>query len=168
MVTIGDVLAVVAMLTGFGVTAWALMVSCGLLFPQKVDAARRAAQNSPWKNFGLGIAVLIPGLLGVPMLGAAPAVKLVGWLLILSVLSIGAIGAAGVGHLAGKSLTRMSGDMPEYPAFVRGCAFIVTASMLPVLGWFVFGPAALLVALGSGAKALAAHSRPPVLASDRT
>ena len=164
MVTIGDVFAVVSALLGIGVTAWALMVSCGLLFPQKVDRARLSAAQSPWKNMLLGVVVLIPGLVGVPLLGGMPLAKLLGWVLILSVLSIGALGAAGLGHLAGKSLSRMSPEVAEYPAFVRGCAFIVTASMLPVLGWFAFGPAALLIALGSGARAIALPVAPPRLA----
>jgi hypothetical protein len=158
MVTIGDVLGIVAILCGLGVTAWALMVSCGLLFPQKVEFARQTAQNSPWENLLKGILVLIPGIIGVIMLGAAGPGKLLGSILVLAVLSIGAIGTAGLGHLAGRSMHRMSEGMPEYPAFVRGCAFLVTASMLPILGWLVFAPVVLLIGLGSGARAIMAHT----------
>jgi len=164
MVTIGDVLAVVAILVGVGVTAWALMVSCGLLFPHKVDRARVAAELSPGKNMLFGLAVLIPGFLGVAALGVPnPVVKLVGWLLILGVLGVGAVGTAGLGHLAGRRLAEMWPEVGEYPAFVRGCAFLVTASMLPALGWFAFGPALLLIGLGAGSKALLAPSAPPRL-----
>ncbi len=157
MVTIGDVLAIVAVLVGLGVTAWALMVCCGLLFPLRVDRARMEAERHPWSNIGTGVLVLVPGLFGaVLQTPPVPGVKLVGWMLILTVLGIGALGAAGLGHLAGRTLNRMAPDMQEYPAFVRGSAFLVTAAMLPILGWFAFGPLILLAALGAGARALAA------------
>lgn len=165
MVTIGDVLGVVAALVGLGLTSWALMVSCGLLFPNRVNRAMLVAESRPWKNIGIGALTLLPGFFGVLMLGAPfPGVKLIGWTLILTVLGIGAIGAAGLGHLAGKSLARMAPEMGEYPAFVRGCGFLVTASMLPLLGWFAFGPVTLLAALGSGARSLLIPERPPVIA----
>lgn len=165
MMTIGDVLTVVAFLAGLGVTAWALMVSCGLLFPGRVERARDAARSRPFGNIGIGLLTLLPGLIGALMLRAPmPGVKLVGWTLILAVLGIGAIGAAGLGHLAGKSLARMSPGIDEYPAFVRGCAFLVTASLMPLLGWFAFGPLALLSGLGAGVRSLLVPERTQVVA----
>jgi hypothetical protein len=165
MVTIGDVFSVVAFLIGLGITAWALMVSCGLLFPNRVERARDAAQSRPWGNIGLGLLVLLPGLIGVLMLQVpAPIIKLVGWTLILAVLGIGALGSAGLGHLAGRSLSRMAPQMGDYPAFARGCAFLVTASLMPILGWFAFGPLALLSGLGAGARSVFSSERSAVIA----
>jgi hypothetical protein len=162
MVTIGDVLAIVSVLLGVGVTSWALMVCCGLLFPNRVENARAVFERHGLLSIGTGLLTLIPGLIGLVLLSVQlPGVKLIGWTLILAVLAIGALGAAGLGHLAGRTLTRMSPDMAPYPAFVRGCAFLVAGSMLPLLGWFAFGPLALLAALGAGARALALPSAPP-------
>jgi hypothetical protein len=153
MVTIGDVFAVIFALTGIGLTAWALTVSCALLFPERVHLAREGAEKGFWRNLPLGLLVLLVGLVGVVLLGGHLPAKMLGWLLISGVLGVGAVGAAGLSHLASTRLKRMAPEMGEYPAFVRGAGFIVTASMLPVLGWFLFAPAVLLTSFACGARA---------------
>ncbi|HWD39105.1 MAG TPA: hypothetical protein VG944_09680 [Fimbriimonas sp.] len=155
MTTIGDVLAVVAILVGLGLTSWALMISLSLLFPERVMRAKGAAEEGVWKSAAIGAAFLLVGTIGFIMaVQPLPMIRLVGWVVTLAVLSCGALGAAGLGHVAGNAIRRMSPDMPEYPAFVRGSAFLVTASMLPVFGWLAFGPAVLIVSIGCGVRAL--------------
>jgi hypothetical protein len=155
MVNIGDVFAIIATLIGLGVTSWALMVCCALLFPDKVSHARVSSGKYARANIGLGLVLLIPGIAGFVMLSAGPPLlKVVGWVILLSILSVGAIGAAGLAYLASDTLRKMAPDLSEYPAFVRGSAFLVTASMLPILGWFVFGPLVLLASLGGGLRAV--------------
>jgi len=118
-----------------------------------------AAERAPWACIGTGALMLLAGLIGGILIGSHhPLGVVIGWTLVLMVLGVGAIGAAGLGHLAGRSLARMAPDMPEYPAFVRGSAFLVTASMLPILGWFAFGPLTLLASLGAGLRAVTAPS----------
>jgi hypothetical protein len=166
MMTIGDVLAVIATLTGVGVTSWALLVTCGLLFPHKVIAARNSAQAHVKGNIALGAVVLLPGLTSLPMLGSGlPMVKLLGAIILLSLLSLVAIGASGLGRLAGEAILGMDSRLGEYPAFIRGSAFLVAASMLPILGWFVFGPCVILASLGSGIRAMTARAGLPLQAT---
>ena len=164
--SLGDVFSVVAALLGIGVTSWAFMVSCMLLFPARVERAAAVIERNAKSQFFLGLCLLVPAIVGVVLSGLPnPVLKLLGLALIVSVLAVGAVGAAGIGFIAGKRLQPMSPSMDAYPAFIRGSAFIVTASMLPVLGWFLFGPAALIVSLGAGARALTVRiARPPVVA----
>jgi hypothetical protein len=58
----------------------------------------------------------------------------------------------------------MAPELGEYPAFTRGCAFLVAGSMLPVLGWFAFAPIILIVSFGSGCRSLLRRSGvPPII-----
>jgi hypothetical protein len=154
---IGDVLAVVAALVGICVSAWALMVTCGLLFPAKAESARSVLLAKPKTTIGLGLALtLLPGVLGIVMLGLPlPGVKLLGMAILLAILGCGALGGAGVSFVAGDRIQRMAPDLSDYAVFVRGAGFLVVASVFPIVGWFFFGPLALFAAVGSGARAIA-------------
>ena len=154
MTTIGDVFAVIFALVGIGLTSWALTVSCALLFPQRVEMARASCDLGFWRNLLPGLGMLLIGLVGIPLLAGHVFGKALGWSLILLALGVGAVGAAGLSHLAASRLKQMAPEMGEYPAFVRGAGFLVTASMLPIQGWFAFAPAVLLMSLGCGARAV--------------
>lgn len=152
MVTIGDVMGIVAFLTGLGGTAWAMTVTMGLLFPEQSARASASAKGA----FKRGLLPLVGGVAGVLLLGAPlPLGKLLGWILILGVLALAALGLSGLSRIAARRIAALSPEMAEYPAFLRGAGFLVAASLLPVLGWFLFAPAAFVVALGAGWSGLA-------------
>jgi hypothetical protein len=159
MTTIGDVFAIIATLIGLGLTTWALLVSCALLFPRVVNRATVAADTNVRSNIVLGILMLLPALFGAGLLGQpAPLIKLLGGGILLGCLSLVAIGMAGLSYLAADQIRKMDPTLGEYPTFLRGSAFLVTASMLPILGWFVFAPLVILASLGGGVKAVANRS----------
>ena len=146
MVTIGDVMGVVAFLAGVGGTAWAMTVAMGLLFPEGVERASAATRGA----FARGLVPLALGFIGLILLKAGPGAKLLGLVLVLAVLALAALGLAGLSRVAGRRIAALSPEMGEYPAFLRGAGFLVAASLFPVLGWFLFAPAAFVVALGAG------------------
>lgn len=154
---IGDVMAVVAALVGICISAWALMVTCGLLFPSRSDAAREYLVRRPKAAIGLGALItLIPGFLGIAILSVPmPGAKLFGMLVLLTILGCGALGGAGVSFVAGDRIQSMAPDLSDYAVFVRGAGFLVVAAVFPILGWFFFGPLALFAAVGCGAHAVA-------------
>jgi hypothetical protein len=154
--TIGDILAIVAAVVGICVSAWALMVTCGLMFPAKAETARQVLLSKPKACIGLGVGLaLVPGFLGVVMLGSPhPGLKLLGMLGILTVLGCGALGGAGVSFVAGDRIQSMAPELSDYAVFVRGAGFLVVGSIFPIVGWFAFGPIALFAAVGSGARAV--------------
>lgn len=161
MVTLGDVFAVIASLVGIGLTSWALIVSFGLLFPTKAEIASSALREGPGRSFLFGL--LMTGVFGVLGVGALsnplPGVKLFGWILVLGVMALAAVGGAGLSILASDRVRNLDPSLTPYAGFVRASAYLVTGSMLPILGWFAFGPVALVCAVGAGTKAMLVRSR---------
>lgn len=152
--TIGDVLAVLATIFGVFLTLWATAVATALLCPRVVERARSAA-GEPRRIFLKGVLLTLLLAAGVVLLGAAPLVKLVGWVVVLGLLSVAAIGLAGIARLAADRITQLDDAIAGYAALVRGAAFVVGATNLPILGWLVFGPVLLVASLGAGWNAVA-------------
>jgi len=151
MVTIGDVLGIVAFFLGIGATGWAMTVSMGLLFPEQTSRASTATKGA----FVRGLLPFLVGILGLFMLGGGPGLKLIGWVLLLAVLTLASFGLAGLSRMAARRLTILHPEMGEYPAFLRGVGLIIGATMMPVFGWFLFLPAAFITSLGAGWAGLA-------------
>lgn len=156
----GDVLAFMSLLIGSCVSAWALTVAYGLLFPARSDFAKDVVAASPWKCVARGALTAITlGLLGFILAVKAPnpMVKLVGWMILLFIFSIAALGMAGIALNAGERLRKMAPDMNHYAAFSRGAAFLIVGCILPVVGWLAFAPLLYLAAIGAGWKAVFAR-----------
>ena len=88
-ITIGDSLAVVALLGGIGLSTWALIVAIGLLMPNKTKNAQQVLSNGPWRPLILGALItLTVGLFSVILLSAPnPATKLLGTVVLMWLLS---------------------------------------------------------------------------------
>ncbi len=151
MTNVGDVLSVVAFFFGVGGTAWAMTIVMGLLFPEQTSRASTATKGA----FVRGLLPFALGIVGLFMLGGPPALKLIGWVLLLSVLTLASFGLAGLSRMAARRLTILHPEMGEYPAFLRGAGFLISASLLPVFGWFLFLPAVFITSLGAGWVGLA-------------
>jgi hypothetical protein len=154
--TIGDIIGIIAAIAAICAGAWGLTVTCGLLFTARAETARQVIVKSAKSSIGIGAAVtLVPGFVGLVLLGVAnPGAKLAGMLVILAILACGAVGGAGLAFVAGERIREMDESLSDYAVFSRGAAFLVAASIFPVLGWFGFAPLAFFAAVGSGARAL--------------
>lgn len=144
-------MGIVAFLAGVGGTAWAMTVAMGLLFPEHATRASASLGGAFVRGLfplALGFSSLI--LFNLPIPGA----KLLGMALLLAVLALAALGLAGLSRVVGRRIARLSPEMGEYPAFLRGAGFLVAACLFPVLGWFLFAPVAFVVALGAGWAAI--------------
>lgn len=152
--TIGDVFSVVAAICGIFLTSWATVVAMVLLFPNASERARLAIRQ-PKRSMlrGFGILITIGLFAVVTLANPAPPVKLVGWMLTLFLLGISYVGTAGIALEAGRRIQAMQPEMPAYPAFVRGAAYVVGSTILPLLGWFAIAPLLFIASLGAGWKA---------------
>lgn len=156
MVTIGDSFAVVALLGGICLSAWALIMAVALVFPSKAAQGRDRLVGKPWASFFIGmlmwasIGVVSMGLLASPL----PLAKLVGWVGILALASIAAVGSAGLATLASERLSAMAPDATPYASLSKSTATIVIASLVPVLGWFLIVPFLVFASTGAGVAAL--------------
>jgi len=156
MTTIGDGFLIAFTIFGLFSTSWATSVAIILLFPNVSERARVATCQRTAKTFGLGLLLFLTlGIVGFAALGnPLPLVKLTGWMTILGLLAVAAVGMSGISQSAGFRLRELDPSLTLPQAFGRGAAFVVGATFLPILGWLLFGPILLLTSLGAGWKAL--------------
>jgi len=152
----GDVLAFISLLIGTCLSAWSLTMAYGLLFPGKSEVAKMEVAARPWKCVGRGALLLFTvGLFSLILATKVPnpLIKLFGWMLLLTILLLAALGMAGIALIAGERLRKMAPDMSHYAAFSRGAAFLIVGCIVPLVGWLAFGPILYLAAIGAGCKA---------------
>jgi len=165
---IGDVLAAVAAgLTIFGST-WALLVAAALMFGGRTATRPRPIGVHPWRCFGFGLLLALPlGTLAVALAAQPlPLLKLVGTCLYLTLFAIAAIGGGGLATAIGRRCLALDPNLSALQALGRGSGVIVGASLFPLLGWFLLGPAIVLVSLGAGTMALLARPEAPPIARE--
>jgi hypothetical protein len=73
------------------------------------------------------------------------------WLMVI--FGVTCVGAAGLSTLIASRLRAM-GDMNDYGATCRAATIVVTAGLLPLVGWFAVIPMVLSVSLGAGLAAI--------------
>lgn len=161
--TIGDVLAVIGLITGLGISSWAVMVAVALLCNRKANVARDIIATSPWTSLGYGLLMLVGvGFLAIALLSQPfPLIKFFGWSLLTVLFAGAAIGASGFALLAGSRIRLMDSSMTDYQALTRGSAVVLISAMTPVLGTFLIGPAGFALSLGAGVRALLTRAENP-------
>ena len=158
---IGDVLATVSVLVALALSAWALILGCALVFPTRVAISESRMVTRPWKSFGIGAGLLI--VFGGIALNISqvqsPIVKLIATSLTIGLLAIAAVGAAGLANLAARRLRAMDPGPSDFQSLKMSAWIVVLSGFVPVLGWFLIGPVALLFSLGAGWQSLTAKDR---------
>lgn len=159
-----DVFTVLFVILGF----WLLYPACCLmarsLAPERVARARGYVSAHPYKSFGWGLAVWLPALLGISILGQGPGpMKLASLFGFAILMAHTFLGLAGVAERIGLGIASpLDAQRPWLPT-VRGMVCLQIPATLPFLGWFVIAPTAFF--LGAGAawrtrKAAVATSMP--------
>lgn len=160
MTTIGDVLAVIGIVTATVLSLWAMVIAVSVLFGERTARARERMEQSPGKVTLLGaVIVLVLGIVVVALLNQPHGLlKLVGWMIHLLLLATGAIGFSGLAALVAQRLTQLEPSLTPYGALSRGALFCVLATLVPLLGWFVVGPLIGFASVGAGVESLFARS----------
>ena len=163
MLSFGDVLAMVAGLLAICICAWTTLVLFSLFFPGRsaraADSIRSSASKMGLRGFLIATVVIV-AVIALASLHR-PAAVLLAWLIVLSLLSLAALGGSGLAMLAAERVQEQEPRLSAYAALMRGAALVVVPGLLPVFGWFLVGPAMLFVGVGAGTKALRV-TRPPV------
>ncbi|HEY0074616.1 MAG TPA: hypothetical protein VGB77_10975 [Abditibacteriaceae bacterium] len=153
--TIGDVLAVVGVISGVCLSLWVLLIGVALLFEAKANAARRVLENEAGRAFGLGLLTVLPlGFGSIALLNAPGAFKFLGWILLLVLLATSLLGGSGMALLMGERTGARDERISSLTALARGAGMMSLAWLFPVLGWFLIAPASVIAGLGAGAKVL--------------
>jgi hypothetical protein len=161
--TIGDVLAWVGGIGALCASAWALYVAVALLFVQRSNQAADVIATNTWKHGFLGfVTTLIMGPIGILMIQIPnPLGRLVGLVILLTLLALAAVGGAGIALIAAQRIRTLDPGITPFGALSRGAALIVVPCLVPLLGWFLVAPAILFVGLGAGIRTLKAPQAAP-------
>lgn len=147
--TIADVLAAVfgALLLNGSLAALTTLLS--LLFPRRVSDAAAALSAAPKRVVLLGGGVALATLLcaavfadALPKLGALLALAIV-----LSLMSLAALGGAGLAQLVAAKLRP---GQPDRRHSARATFLMLGAVMTPLVGWLVVPPLLVCAMVGAG------------------
>ncbi len=150
--TIGDVLAMIAGVSALCFSVWSLLMGGTLLFPARAETARTRLENTPLHALGTGVLMVAVGGAGGLVLINQPngLLKLFGWVLLLGLLTMGALGGTGFVLLAGERARQFDAELSTFTACRRGAALIVVAALTPLVGWFLVAPLLIISSLGAG------------------
>lgn len=155
---IGDVLGILSLLLGVIASGWTLLVIVALLFGKRAQLAKSAIETRPWQTLGIGVVVsLVAGLVGAGLSGSGNGIaKLVGWVLLSSLLAGAFVGASGLTLMVGSRIRSMAPDTSEFASLSKAAGVVVVAGLVPFAGWFMFA-IGTLVSVGAGAQAILAR-----------
>jgi len=150
-----DISAIFFILLIIGVAFPAMLTGWWLLFPSLVARAQSRVEKTPWGTFWLGVVLLTVVTIPVTILFALPfgPAKLMGWVFLAAALALSSIGSTGIAAHLGARLSGQ-GNLSQLGGFVRGSIILELAAFLPVLGWFVIWPLAIIMAFGATGFAL--------------
>ena len=141
-----DISAVFGILLALAVTYPGMLAAVWLLFPATVERARLRLEQTPWQCFWLGGVITAMTVIPVVILLALPLgpAKFAGWALMIIVLSLSNLGAAGIAAKMGQRLGGTSAG-----SFVRGAVGLELAMAFPGFGWFMILPLAIVLSFGA-------------------
>jgi hypothetical protein len=159
-----DIYAIFGSLLLLGITYPAALTAWWLLFPERVERSRERIAETPRKCFSLGLAAA--ALAGIPagIFFALPSqfTQVLGWILLILVLGIASLGAAGIAAEIGNRINQKnSGYFQSWAAFLRGAVVWELAAAFPVVGWLLVIPLGTILALGAAAFAITRWSPKP-------
>jgi hypothetical protein len=158
--TLADVLAVVSGLAlgGAGFASFSIVLL--LISPRTVDRAAAKASERPGRSLLSGVAAFLLLFVGVTGLLKAPGgpKPFVALVFLLGALTLAAIGGAGLAAGLGRRWRKSSGEA-RLTDVALGALLLEGAAALPLVGWFVVAPAALLFALGTGLRTVLFRQR---------
>lgn len=151
MFLLGDVLAILALIIGTSVSAWALIIACAVIFRRRSEVTQSVIERNPWRCLGTGlVATMFLVIVGSALLAQpVPLLKLVGWLMLLVQLSISTVGLAGLALFVADRIQTHDSSVKPFMALSRATLILLVATLVPFLGLFVLVP--ILLAVGAGA-----------------
>jgi hypothetical protein len=151
MLTLGDVLAVVALTFGSALALGALCFCFGYAFPGAVARTARRVEARPSGSFFLGLGASLPiVLLGVVLLSLPnPLSKAAGTLLLAGFALALVFGAAGVAFVLTQRVQAHPSALPKPGASLMACMALSTAFVLPFVGPFLVAPVVCVAGFGA-------------------
>lgn len=160
--TIGDILAVIAAVFLVGATWAATILLTALAFPVKAAQAQAKIVAAPGASLARGLALfLLIGLLAAAFWSHPGPARLIGGAFWALLGTLAAVGSAGIARLVSERIQAVGSHMNPFATLTRGTILYVAAGFLPIIGWFLVAPIALLLSLGGGVAALWGRKEAP-------
>ena len=161
--TIADVLRVVLLILGAMLVFQAYWLAGTGLFPRLVGQARDRYKK-PISTTLIGLAVVVPTfLIGFVLLGNEEnhsIVKVIGVVIGIVPLMLGAIGSAGLCQLIGLGLPAPGDQSQNWRRVWRGGWVLNFCYLLPFIGWFVIFPWGIISGCGAFVMSLSGNTSP--------
>ena len=139
----------------------AMLAAINLILPAQVERTRGALEGSLGRSFTLGVVnSLFAGIIAALFIwlaqrtGGGVAGGLLGLVALLAAFLAIVLALLGLAGLSGLLGIRMSGGKTEFGAYLRGGLLLLLACLTPYVGWFVFTPLAVWIALGAAIQAV--------------
>lgn len=151
---LADVVAVIASLVGLLLAVPAVFLVARGVVPRIAEQCEGRFVRTPWLALLVGLPLQIPLLVpGLVLINVAPGPgKAVGFLWLGAAVGIALVGAGGLAARIGRHLRGPADDRRPWLGTVKGGLVLTLASGIPILGWFLILPLALIA--GSGAAVL--------------
>lgn len=143
---VADVLSTFLVILGFWIAAPAACLVLRSLCPEEVERACETASAGWKRSLAWGVAVWVPAVLAISILGKA--LKPVAGLLGGALVAFSFLGIAGMATRVGRGLSSPADRERPWMETVRGMACLEVVATVPVLGWFLVLPGVL--ACGAG------------------
>lgn len=129
-------------------TLAALLVLLPALLPGPTGRAQQIAQNSPGRALVIGLVnALFFGVVVAIFAQGGEAGGLIAAIILLALLSVTAVGLAGINQIVQGRLYPKEGGVK---VGLKTAVLLIAAALLPLLGWFVLTPILLFISLGAG------------------
>jgi hypothetical protein len=150
--TIGDVLATVAGILATGITLLAAITAIGLVFGTQARAARTVLETQGRRAFAFGLGGVAFAVVFGIVLASQPngLIKLIGMAVLAIAFGLALLGSAGIAALVADRIQKYDSRTRPLAALWRAGALVITAGFLPIVGWFLIFPIALIHSLGAG------------------
>ncbi len=152
-----DITLVFGLLLVLGLGLAGMLTTWWLLFPRMVERSRQRLAVTPWRTFWMGAAALFLSSIPIVLLVSLPfgPAKFAGFASIFMILTFATIGASGIAaELANRMAHFSKPDTPKIVNFVRAALAFELALAVPVLGWLIVLPFALVFSFGASVFAL--------------
>lgn len=161
--TMSDTIMAISLIGGFGICLTAIGLLFHALFPGWTSRAETRLRSRPYVSLFVGVPLGAGAFFLAVLLMQAPhpAIKIVGAGGLLAFLVFAFAGTAGLARFIGSRLPSPADLDRPWKAVVRGWVVLYLASLLPVFGWFVFLPLALLSGFGGALMSVRRPAPPP-------
>ena len=151
-----DVLKIALLLIGFLLCYVVYWLASAALFPAVVERAKLQYDTRPVRATLAGLGLALPFIALSVGIGsvAHPAAKVLGVALICIPVLYGLLGSAGLALRIGAGLKSSLDDTQPWRRMLRGSVVLSLTFLLPVIGWFIVMPWAIISGLGAAVIAM--------------